>query len=97
MCGSPQLVHVASGGGGSGTLTFPGGPDPTSLSDYNVSFDATTDATGALTLTGVVAASSPSASHNVFINGLEIGDAIPEPSSALFGLLGFGFLAFRRR
>ena len=86
-----------SGGGGSGTLTFPDSPDPTSLADYNVQFNATTDGAGALTITGIVSATNPSTSHNVFINGLEIGDAIPEPSGTLLSLVGLAGLALRRR
>ena len=84
-----------SGGGGSATLTFPGGPDPSTLADYNVSFEAVSDSSGNLTLTGIVAATNPSSSHNVFINGLEIGDAIPEPSVGVLTFLGA--LLFMRR
>lgn len=86
-----------SGGGGGGTLSFPDAPDPTSLSDYSLTFNATTDGTGALTITGLVAATNPSSSHNVFINGLEVGDAIPEPASGLLALLASGLLLRRRR
>ncbi len=86
-----------SGGGGSGTLTFPDSPDPSSLADYNITFNATSDPAGALTLTGIVSVTNPSTSHNVFINGLEVGNAIPEPSSALLGLMGLGGLLLRRR
>ena len=86
-----------SGGGGGGTLSFPNGPDPTTLADYNLMFNATTDAAGDLTIDGVVAATNPSSSHNVFINGLEIGDAIPEPSVSLLGLIALGIAALRRR
>jgi MYXO-CTERM domain-containing protein len=97
---SPAGVNRAadwSGGGGSGTLSFPGDPDPASLADYFVTFNATSDAAGALTLSGIVAAANPSNSHNVFINGLEIGDAIPEPSVALLGVIGLAGVALRRR
>ena len=86
-----------SGGGGGGTLSFPDSPDPATLADYSLTFNATTDGGGALTITGLVTATNPSTSHNVFINGLEVGDAIPEPSTGLLGLIGVGALALRRR
>ena len=65
-------------GGGSGpiTLAFPDSPDPSSLSDYSITLDCLTDNSGSLRLSGVVAASSPSSSHNVFLNGLEIGNVV---------------------
>jgi hypothetical protein len=86
-----------SGGGGGGTLAFPSTPDPTSLTDYSVTFNALTDGAGALTIRGTVAATNPSASHNVFINGLRIGDAIPEPSTGLLGVVALGAMVLRRR
>lgn len=86
-----------SGGGGSGQLTFNGsGGDPTSLNDYAVSFNATSSGTGGLIITGLTVLGS-SNSHDVFINGLEIGDAIPEPSTTLLGLLGLSLMLRRRR
>ncbi|CAN5270314.1 hypothetical protein BH23VER1_BH23VER1_10690 [soil metagenome] len=66
----------SGGGAGPVALTFPDSPVPSSLSEYSVTLEATTDAEGAVTLSGVVAASNPSPSHNVFLNGLEIGDPL---------------------
>ena len=55
------------------TLTFPTTPDPSSLSDYQVSFEADSDATGTLVIEGLVAAENPIDVHNVFINALAVG------------------------
>jgi hypothetical protein len=55
------------------TLSFPTSPDPASLSDYMVSFEAGSDASGTLVIEGLVAIENPDASHNVFINALFIG------------------------
>ena len=82
---SPQPAGVNraadwSGGGGGGRLDF-GNAVPSSLADSKLSFDATTSASGSLTLTGIVSASNPSSSHNVFINGLEIGDPSSPPTA----------------
>lgn len=56
-------------------LIFPDSPDPTSLSQYKVTFNVTTDANGSVTIQGVVG-NDHSSGHNVFINGLEIGNRI---------------------
>lgn len=56
-------------------LTFPDGPDPTSLSQYTVTFNITTDASGTVAIQGIVG-TFHSSGHNVFINGLEVGNRI---------------------
>ena len=78
-------------------LSFPSGPDPTSLDDYVVSFQATTDNVGTLVLEGRYA--SGSLANNVFVNGFELsfGRTAPEPSAALLAMLGAMGLCFRRR
>ncbi|NWK55491.1 lamin tail domain-containing protein [Verrucomicrobiaceae bacterium N1E253] len=58
-------------------LTFPDNPDPASLGDYAVSFHVTSDAQGEVAIQGLVG-SPRSSGHNVFINGLEVGDRIAE-------------------
>lgn len=66
----------SGGGAGPTTLAFPDSPDPNTLSDYTITLDCLTDNNGALVLSGVVAAINPSTSHNVFLNGLEIGNPV---------------------
>ena len=70
----------SSDGGRSGdwngaTLTFPSSPDPTTLDDYMVETTMVADAFGTATIEGRVTAGF-TGSHNVFINGMEIGDPI---------------------
>ena len=55
---------------------FQNSPTPATLADNFVALNVTTDGSGAVTLTGIVSAVSPSSSHNVFINGLEVGDPV---------------------
>lgn len=63
-------------GGGSSTerLTFLSRPD--TLDDNVITLNVTTDGSGAVTINGIVSATNPNSSHNVFINGLEIGDPV---------------------
>lgn len=63
-------------GGGSATqrLTFTSAP--ATLANNVVTLNVTTDGSGNVTLTGIVSATNPQGSHNVFINGLEIGDPV---------------------
>ncbi len=88
-----------SGGGGSGTLSFNGtNAAPTNLTTHSfTSFNATSSGGGTLTITGLPASSGSNASNDVFINGLEIGNAIPEPSAGLLGLLGAALLHRRQQ
>ncbi|YCM43779.1 hypothetical protein V2O64_20950 [Verrucomicrobiaceae bacterium 227] len=60
-------------GGETTLLTFPTSPDPGSLNDYMITFEASSDASGALVLEGIVALETPDASHNVFVNALVVG------------------------
>ncbi len=62
-----------SGEAAAGQLVFPDSPDPASLFDYLLEFDAVTDETGQLVLDGLVAVESPSTSHNVFVSALVVG------------------------
>ena len=79
---------------GAHVLTFPDGPDPSSLNDYTVVFDALTDGAGTLLLQGRAITSSNN--QNVFLNGLAL-TAIPSPTAALAGLIGLAGLGMRRR
>ncbi len=98
--GTNNRVTEWSGGGGSAVLSFFGnaGSNPASLADHAVSFNAITDPSGGLVLAGTPASGGapPPFSHNVFINGLEIGDPIPEPSGWLLSALAVGLLTTRR-
>jgi len=71
----------SGGGAGPATLSFPTAPDPSSLDDYRVVLEVTADASGDLVLSGLVAALNPDPSHNVFINGLEVGDPGAPPTA----------------
>jgi hypothetical protein len=68
------------------TLTFPTTPDPSSLSDYQVSFEADSDATGTLVIEGLVAAENPIDVHNVFVNGLAVGQPTGSTQVVISGI-----------
>ena len=63
-------------GGGSSTQRLTFNNAPATLNDNVITLDVTTDGSGTLTVNGIVARTNPNSSHNVFINGLEIGDPI---------------------
>lgn len=63
-------------GSGSATQRLTFTSQPSTLANNVVTLNVTTNGSGAVTLTGIVSATSPNSSHNVFINGLEIGDPI---------------------
>jgi len=69
-------------------LTFPDSPTPGTLNDYFVTLNVTTNGSGAVTINGVVSATNPSGSHNVFINGLEVGDPISSDGPTDLALSG---------
>ena len=96
---APRVTDWSAAGGGSGTLSFdPANGLPTSLADYAITFNTTSNASGEIVITGLPSSSGSSSSHDVFINGLEIGDAVSEPSSlALFGLSGLIMTSRRAR
>lgn len=76
--GAPRNADWSvDGTGEGGSLAFPDG-DPTTLDDYRLDFTATSDAGGNIILSGIVSITNPSASHNVFVNGLEIGDIVSD-------------------
>ena len=60
-------------GGETTTLIFPTSPDPSALTDYMITFEASTNASGTLVLEGIVAVELPDISHNVFVNALVVG------------------------
>ena len=63
-------------GGGSSTQRLTFNNTPATLNDNVITLNVTTDGSGALTINGIVSATNPNSSHNVFINGLEIGDPV---------------------
>jgi hypothetical protein len=63
-------------GGGSATQRLTFTSQPSSLNDNVITLNVTTDGTGAMTINGIVSATNPNGSHNVFVNGLEIGDPV---------------------
>ncbi|MCG8586156.1 MAG: hypothetical protein MI757_15720 [Pirellulales bacterium] len=69
-------------------LSFPSSPDPTSLNDYVVSFDAVTDNAGVLTLQGR-SNGTQTQPHNVFVNGFELTVPVPVPEPTTAGLAAF--------
>lgn len=77
-------------------LGFPSVPDPTSLDDYVVAFQASTDGAGTLLLEGRVAGQGGNCC-NVFVNGFEVTKSVPEPATAMLGVFGVAMLGLRRR
>ena len=63
-------------GGGSTIERLVTGSTPSTLADSFITLNVTTNGSGAVTIDGIVSATSPRPSHNVFINGLEIGDPV---------------------
>ena len=63
-------------GNGSTTERLIFNTQPSTLADNLVTINVTTDGTGNVTIDGIVSTTNPNASHNVFINGLEIGDPV---------------------
>ena len=63
-------------GGGSTTQRLTFTSQPATLANNVITLNVTTNGSGAVTLTGIVTATNPNTSHNVFINGLEIGDPV---------------------
>jgi len=74
--GGGRAADWSGSGSSSERLLFQSNPTPASLDDNHVTFTITTNSSGAASITGLVATANPSGSHNVFINGLEIGDPI---------------------
>ncbi len=58
------------------TLMFPSSPDPSSLAEYTITFEVVTNAAGVAVIDGIVAATNPDVSHNVFVNGLAVGPPV---------------------
>ncbi|MDA7879362.1 thrombospondin type 3 repeat-containing protein, partial [Akkermansiaceae bacterium] len=63
-------------GGGSEVQRLTFTSRPVTLADNVITLNVVTNSAGAVTLRGIVSRTSPSSSHNVFINGLEIGAPI---------------------
>ena len=63
-------------GGGSEVQRLTFTSRPATLADNVITLNVITNSAGAVTLRGIVSRTSPSSSHNVFINGLEIGSPI---------------------
>jgi hypothetical protein len=63
-------------GNGSATERLTFNTQPATLADNLVTINVITDASGNMTIDGIVSATNPNASHNVFINGLEIGNPL---------------------
>ncbi|MDB4293939.1 lamin tail domain-containing protein, partial [Akkermansiaceae bacterium] len=63
-------------GGGLAVARLVTGGTPATLADSFVTINVTTNGSGAVTISGIVSAINPNGSHNVFINGLEIGDPV---------------------
>ncbi|MDB4630691.1 lamin tail domain-containing protein, partial [Akkermansiaceae bacterium] len=63
-------------GGGSAVARLVTGGTPATLADSFVTINVTTNGSGAVTISGIVSAINPNGSHNVFVNGLEIGDPV---------------------
>ncbi|MDA9831698.1 hypothetical protein N9C66_10220, partial [Akkermansiaceae bacterium] len=63
-------------GGGSATQRLTFTSRPATLADNVITLNVTTDGSGAVTINGIVSVTNPSSSHNVFVNGLEIGEPV---------------------
>ncbi|MFT6382348.1 MAG: hypothetical protein ACJAXZ_003847, partial [Akkermansiaceae bacterium] len=63
-------------GGASATQRLTFTSQPATLANNVVTLNVTTNGSGGVTLTGIVSATNPHGSHNVFVNGLEIGDPV---------------------
>ncbi|MGC6427699.1 MAG: lamin tail domain-containing protein [Akkermansiaceae bacterium] len=73
---SPNRAADWSGGGSATERLFMGTTTPSTLNDSFVEISVITDGSGAVTIEGIVSANNPSSSHNVFVNGLEIGNPV---------------------
>lgn len=63
-------------GGGSATKRLTFTSQPSTLAENLITLNVTTDGSGTVTIRGIVSVTNPNSSHNVFINGLEIGDPV---------------------